>query len=190
MTPRRPRNLRPDEKELWDRVRHNTIPLRESVEKAVSNRISRTEQPKISSPVPQFRVGERSKSQVPGPAVRRSETAVVMDTKHFSRLKKGKLRPEARIDLHGMTLAQAHPALIGFILRAQQQSKRLVLVITGKGKPNEREWFFNNQTGILRHQVPHWLEEYPLRPLVLQVTQAHGRHGGDGAFYVYLRRNR
>ena len=57
-----------------------------------------------------------------------------MDAKAFARMSRGKLSPEARIDLHGMTLAEAHPELIGFILNAQAQGLRLVLVITGKGK--------------------------------------------------------
>ncbi|MFG6543173.1 Smr/MutS family protein, partial [Sulfitobacter sp. M22298] len=44
--------------------------------------------------------------------------------------------------------------------------------------------------GVLRHQVPQWLSMPPLSSLVLQVAQAHVSHGGGGAYYVYLRRNR
>ena len=44
--------------------------------------------------------------------------------------------------------------------------------------------------GVLRHQVPQWLSMPPLSALVLQITQAHVSHGGGGAYYVYLRRNR
>jgi DNA-nicking Smr family endonuclease len=40
----------------------------------------------------------------------------------------------------------------------------------------------------LRHQLPHWLSLPPLRAIVLQVSEAHLKHGGSGAFYVYLRK--
>lgn len=113
-----------------------------------------------------------------------------MDQKQFGRMKRGKLVPEARIDLHGMTLDQAHPALIRFILRSQSEGKRLVLVITGKGKSPDTFDPTPQHRGILRRQVPHWLEIPPLTQAVLQVTPAHIRHGGEGALYVYLRKGR
>ncbi|WP_341540294.1 Smr/MutS family protein [Rhodovulum euryhalinum] len=113
-----------------------------------------------------------------------------MDRKAFARLRGGKLSPEARIDLHGMTLAQAHPALNGFILRAQAEGRRLVLVITGKGLGPDGDGPIPERRGVLKRQVPHWLHQPPLSAAVLQVAEAHRRHGGEGAFYVYLRRAR
>ena len=62
------------------------------------------------------------------------QTALRMDAGTHAKMTRGKLHPEARIDLHGLTLAEAHPELIRFILNAQSQGLRLVLVITGKGK--------------------------------------------------------
>ncbi|MGL4237484.1 Smr/MutS family protein [Tabrizicola sp.] len=111
-----------------------------------------------------------------------------MDAGTHTKMTRGKLAPEARIDLHGMTLAEAHPELIRFILNAQAQGLRLVLVITGKGKRREDAGPIPHRTGALRHQVPHWLQLPPLGPAVLQVTEAHLKHGGSGAYYVYLRR--
>ena len=115
---------------------------------------------------------------------------VQMDKKAFGKLKRGKLKPEGRIDLHGMTLDRAHPALTKFILSAHQSGKRLVLVITGKGKQRDEGGPIPVRHGVLRHQVPQWLGMAPLSSAVLQVTQAHISHGGGGAFYVYLRRHR
>jgi DNA-nicking Smr family endonuclease len=111
-----------------------------------------------------------------------------MDSKAHRKLTRGKLSPEARIDLHGMTLADAHPALLRFVADAHARGLRLLLVITGKGKARNDEGPIPTRPGVLRHQVPQWLTGGPLRPLVLQVAQAHQRHGGSGAFYVYLRR--
>ncbi|WP_341799084.1 Smr/MutS family protein [Rhodovulum marinum] len=138
-----------------------------------------------------FRVGARA----PDPSAHVADGAstsmpVRMDRKAFARLKGGKLAPEARIDLHGMTLAQAHPALTGFILRNHAAGRRLVLVITGKGRGPDGDGPIPERRGVLKRQVPHWLHQAPLAAAVLQVTEAHRRHGGDGAFYVYLRRPR
>ncbi|MDX5351332.1 MAG: Smr/MutS family protein, partial [Paracoccaceae bacterium] len=111
-----------------------------------------------------------------------------MDAKTHGKMTRGKLAPEARIDLHGLTLAEAHPELIGFILNAQAQGMRLVLVITGKGKRREDIGPIPQRMGALRHQVPQWQRLPPLGPAVLQVSEAHLKHGGSGAYYVYLRR--
>ncbi|MCX7558237.1 Smr/MutS family protein [Sulfitobacter sp. F26204] len=115
---------------------------------------------------------------------------VQMDQKAFGKLKRGKLQPEGRIDLHGMTLDRAHPALTRFILSSNKSGKRLVLVITGKGKQRDKGGPIPVRHGVLRHQVPQWLAMPPLKSLVLQVSQAHISHGGGGAYYVYLRRQR
>ena len=115
---------------------------------------------------------------------------VAMDRKAHRKLTRGKLAPEARIDLHGMTLAAAHPALIRFVAAAHGQGLRLVLVITGKGKDRDEHGPIPARKGALRHEVPHWLTSGELRSLVLQVTEAHRTHGGSGAYYVYLRRRK
>jgi len=103
---------------------------------------------------------------------------------------RGKLKPEGRLDLHGMTLAQAHPALTRFILDAYDRDKRLVLVITGKGKDRDEGGPIPIRRGVLRHQVPGWLHAPPLGAVVLDIREAHLRHGGQGAYYVYLKRKR
>jgi DNA-nicking Smr family endonuclease len=113
-----------------------------------------------------------------------------MDRKAFGQMKRGKLRPEAKIDLHGMTLDRAHPALTRFILSAQAQGKRLVLVVTGKGKERDDGGPIPVRFGVLRHQVPQWLSMPPLSSAILQITESHVRHGGGGAYYVYLRKVR
>lgn len=89
-------------------------------------------------------------------------------------LRRGRLEPDARTDLHGLTQDAAYRTLIGFLVRSQAQGLKLVLVITGKG-------------GILRGALPLWLGQGELRPLVAGLREAHVRHGGAGAFYVLLR---
>jgi DNA-nicking Smr family endonuclease len=114
-----------------------------------------------------------------------------MDSRTFTRMKRGKVKPQRKLDLHGMTLAQAHPALIRFIHAAHVDGLRLVIVVTGKGRERAADLDpIPQPRGLLRHHVPGWLHAPPLRQLVLQVTDAHVRHGGSGAYYVYLSRPR
>jgi DNA-nicking Smr family endonuclease len=113
-----------------------------------------------------------------------------MDRRRFDKMRRGRMEPEARLDLHGMTAGPAHAALTRFILGAEADGRRLVLVITGKGRAPETDVFAMQRHGILRHSVPHWLAAPPLVTKVLEVVPAHARHGGSGAYHVYLRRAR
>jgi DNA-nicking Smr family endonuclease len=108
------------------------------------------------------------------------------------RLKKGLLEPQARIDLHGMTQDAAHRTLFAFLATAHSRGHRLVLVITGKGNPRKDEsagWTMSPH-GVLKQMVPRWLNEPGLAALIASTKPAHVRHGGDGALYIYLRKNR
>ena len=71
-----------------------------------------------------------------------------MDRKAFGKMKRGKLVPEGKIDLHGMTLNQAHPALVRFIMSAHAAGKRLVLVVTGKGRSGDHDGPIPERRGI------------------------------------------
>jgi len=187
----RRRHLKPEEEQLWGAVARSITPMHGPT---LQKRLERSNDPE-AAPVPpakeprlpDFRIGEKARPT----ATRDAETAPIrMDAKAFGKMVRGKLLPEARIDLHGMTLNEAHPELIRFILNAQSQGLRLVLVITGKGKPGQGDGPIPQHRGVLRQQVPHWLRQAPLGPAILQVTEAHLRHGGGGALYVYLRRGR
>jgi DNA-nicking Smr family endonuclease len=113
-----------------------------------------------------------------------------MDRRRHEKLRRGRLEPETRLDLHGLTADRAHAALDRFVTGAHAAGRRLVLVITGKGRPGDGHWSGPASGGVLRHNVPRWLALPPLSGLVLHVAPAHRRHGGEGALYVYLRRRR
>jgi len=142
-----------------------------------------------------FRVGQKAdlKNGIAGAAVNRGTLPGArseMDRRSFEKLRKGKLKIEARIDLHGMTVAQAGPTLSRFVMDSAARERRVLLVITGKGRPRDAFDMLPHQRGILRRQVPIWLTTPPLSHHILQVTEAHAKHGGGGAYYVYLRRRR
>jgi DNA-nicking Smr family endonuclease len=185
----RKRPLHPEEEALWHAVARTAKPMHAPIfRKKLSETPSVAPDPKVKHhSIPAFRLGEKPgtpRAQTAAPA------ALQMDSKAFGKMTRGKLSPEARIDLHGMTLAEAHPELIRFILSTHSNGLRLVLVITGKGKPGDDYGMMPRRSGVLRQQVPHWLRQPPLGAAILQVTEAHLRHGGSGAFYVYLRRSR
>ncbi|MDE9450172.1 Smr/MutS family protein [Aliiroseovarius sp. Z3] len=195
---RRPRHLSAEDKALWKKVAdstermHTARPLADLP--ALTAAPPKERQPKVRHPA--FQVGQNAKPSAPphnlAPSLSNSVASqpLAMDRKTFGKMKKGRLAPEARIDLHGMTIAQAHPMLIRFILDAAAADRRLVLVITGKGKHRDDGGPIPVRHGVLRHQVPHWLKTEPLRQHVLQMSEAHLKHGGQGAYYVYLRRRR
>jgi DNA-nicking Smr family endonuclease len=112
-----------------------------------------------------------------------------VDRRTLQRLKRGQLNVEARIDLHGMTQRQAYAALLNFIPAQRSYQRRLVLVVTGKGW-NPMAETPEQSLGVLRQNVPRWLNTAPFAPHVAAYTDAHVRHGGSGALYVLLRRLR
>lgn len=192
-----PRSLNPDEEALWRRVAKTATPLADR-ELPVPGKVEPAKKPPNRTPaapkLEKFEIGSKAASALPEnrfappSSGKSSGLGINMDRKIFQKMKRGKTKPEARIDLHGMTASAAQTALTSFIFSAQASGKRLVLVITGKGKRRDEDGPIPARTGVLRHQLPHWLGTPPLNHAVLQVSEAHQRHGGAGAFYVYLRR--
>jgi len=214
---RRRRKLSAEERELWSRVAATTQPARPqksapeleaelrsalTPEVAPKNgprgdtkRSLKTEpHPPAAPDLREFRIGRAAPSKrlsfdlAPSVSDHLAAQPVQMDRKKHQKMTRGRIEPESKIDLHGMTVNEAHPELIRFILNAQDRGCRLVLVITGKGKLGQDDGPIPVRRGILRHQVPQWLRLPPLGQAVLQVNQAHLKHGGAGAYYVYLRR--
>ncbi len=189
-----------DERSLWAKVTRKVTALHPEKPKAQPSANCRAEPDgavaggAVRKPIPEFRIGERGVNAgsiyefVPNASQYPELHPSRMDKKMHGRLKRGKLEPETRIDLHGMTKAQALPELSLFIHEAHVAGRRLVLVITGKGRNRERHEPMTMRGGVLKRLVPHWLGMRPLSNLVLQVTEAHPKHGGSGAYYVYLRR--
>jgi len=100
------------------------------------------------------------------------------------KFKKGKIRPERTIDLHGFTQFRAHSYINDELLKCYKSNMRSILIITGKkfGKMGAE--------GVLKREVPKWLNLSPLKEIILMTSWAMPRDGGDGALYVLLRRVR
>jgi DNA-nicking Smr family endonuclease len=108
-----------------------------------------------------------------------------------TRLMRGRVEIDGTIDLHGMRQTEAHAALTRFVHARHARGDRTLLVITGKGlKKLADDAAVIIERGVLRQMLPIWLTEPNLAPLVAGWDMAAQNHGGDGAFYVRLRRER
>jgi len=128
-----------------------------------------------------------------GPAAKKSPApAKTFDRVTLRQVKQRKIEIDGRLDLHGMTQAQAHSRLRGFIENSARTGKRCVLVITGKGAPEgERPDGLKVGgvgRGILRQMTPNWLAEAGISQYIVDYQAALPRDGGSGALYVRLRR--
>ena len=176
---RRGRSLTPEEQQLWGKVARQVTPLTRAT--APQNSGEPAVDPHAPSP------GRAVSASLPARDHRpqsypSSPPLAPIDRKARQKLARGHDVIDARIDLHGRTQIQAHRALRKFLFDAQTAGNRYVLIITGKGRDQEQ--------GILRRQVPLWLEAADLRGLVVGFDTAHPGHGGAGALYVRLRRKR
>ena len=189
---RRGRKLTEEERALWRQVAATTSrrapPAPVAPEAEAPPKPFATPEPDLP-PLRILKPVGRSKPQIALPPAP-SPAPSGLDRATETRLRKGRKQPEARLDLHGMTANRAHAALNRFISQSRAQGLRLVLIITGKGGPAAPRAFGDPSPGVLRREAPVWLSTPPLSGMVVNVSQAHPRHGGGGALYVYLKRKR
>ncbi len=180
------RKLSDEDRALWQRIAANVEPL-----KRVTTRVA------TKPPAPSITPAKPSRARLkpdlapatpirapsPPPAVVISAppNASGIDRRTTSKLRRGHIAIEGKLDLHGMTQREAHDALNRFIAGSQERGKRCVLVVTGVGKSG---------VGVLRGAVPRWLAEASLCDAVMSFAPAEPNHGGQGALYVLLRKKR
>lgn len=185
------KQLSPEDKALWDKVRRTVRPLksRSLREELDAHKGAQPDDAPPQTGALALTAGKRSPAAPPVDGITPSEpkprsaprAAAALEPRLKRRLLRGRLEPDARIDLHGMTQQRAHDRLLGFLGGAQARGHVLVLVITGKGR-SEGE-------GVLKTMVPRWLAEPAFRELVVAYEHASRHHGGEGALYVRLRRS-
>ena len=210
--PRRRGALSEEDRRIWNAVAATT----EAMHKTQPSRLVPPEQPKgpeapASEPgdepratrlartvaLPQSLRPEPAKPRAPRVTMDlRSDVGPVgrpeagLDRRTAERLRRGVRTPDARIDLHGMTAERAHRVCLTFLGDAMAQGHRLVLVITGKGGRRDEDDAWGRGRGVLKDQLPGWLRASHLRHHIVGIYEASARHGGGGAYYVYLKRRR
>jgi DNA-nicking Smr family endonuclease len=192
-----------DEALLWDYATKSLDPVK--VKPRVDPGSKRFEPASGPSPAPPRRALSTSKSVSsksppsganPAQALRprASPPLADFDRRKARQIAAGKAEVDARIDLHGLDQRAAYLRLRGFLASAHARGDRLVLVITGKGVGGALdrlgELAGGQRRGVLRRNLPGWLEGPEFREMVSSFTQAGARHGGAGALYVQLRRGR
>jgi DNA-nicking Smr family endonuclease len=175
------RTLRPEERQIWAKVAATVTPR---PGRHVPKPEPEVQKKEAEPAVRQKPAGPdaKPKAQAPGLArfARGGAPPAPQDASGEKRVRRGRVDIDGRIDLHGMTQDQARGALVRFVSRLAASEGRCGLVITGKGRaPAE---------GILRRRLPEWLGEPPLSGIVASFAPAHAKHGGDGAWYVFVRR--
>jgi DNA-nicking Smr family endonuclease len=185
------RRLTEEEERLWAMVARSITPLRAG-KRVPKREPKRDPMAALSIPSPQSaRPVKKVAADHPPPAAthhpKPPASAIAIARREKQQLARGKTEIGGRIDLHGMTQAQAHDALLHFLRRYQAEGAKFVLVITGKGSAGA---VARGERGVLRRQVPLWLGLPEFRACVLGFDAAHVGHGGEGALYVRLRRAR
>lgn len=209
----RHRPLRPEEREIWTKVaRHVTplpgksVPARPTSAGQTPTAHSRsTPDPgstagatgAVSAPVGAGAGRAHHKKAVTGSTPKRLAPAKPkrppppVDRSTEKRVRRGQVEIDGRLDLHGLTQAEAEAALKAFVQRGAARGARCLLVITGKGwgedAAGEYLPWWREAPGVIKRRCPEWLASPELAPLVSGTARAHQRHGGDGALYVFLR---
>jgi DNA-nicking Smr family endonuclease len=183
---RRSRQLDPEERRLWKLVAKSVKPLRRrKVELDEDEDVAPAPTPAIPTAPPPAVRRKSAATATPAPRPAAPPALAPLPRRERQRLARGSAEIDARIDLHGLTQAQAHAALIRFLRRARNDGARFALVITGKGA---RFAAGDGSRGLLKRQVPMWLGLPEFREHVVGFEDAHAVHGGEGALYVRLRR--
>jgi DNA-nicking Smr family endonuclease len=185
--PRRKRGLSEEERVLWESIAKQTKPLRKKPRAAKPQAVSVDADASVAAkpaaparPLPPVKT-----SRPPTPPTPVVPPLAPLGRRERSQLSRGRKEIDARLDLHGMTQTRAHLALSRFLQRAHSDGLTFVLVITGKGRMGAE-----SERGVLRRQVPQWLNLPEFRALVVGFEEAHIGHGGEGALYVRIRRSK
>jgi DNA-nicking Smr family endonuclease len=97
------------------------------------------------------------------------------------------------IDLHGYTLDQANKFIESFIIKSYEENINKLIVVTGKGlhSQNEKDPYVSNKLSILKYSVPEFISKNKnLMNIINEITDAKIEDGGEGAFYIFLKKNK
>jgi DNA-nicking Smr family endonuclease len=108
-----------------------------------------------------------------------SEEEVQASPRRMKLLRQGRLAPEAKIDLHGLTREEARSKVRYFLEDSVYQGKKTVLIVTGRGKGSGGE-------PVLRAEVERYLATEG-GVWVSEWGRAPRRYGGEGALVVFLK---
>ncbi|WP_428685582.1 Smr/MutS family protein [Sphingopyxis sp.] len=188
------RRLAPEETALWKKVAATVAPIA----KRPAPDLEPKSQPTVKPPrvTPRSSAAPAATPRPPAalPPPRRTWASSTLDGHWDRRLRKGLVRPDMSIDLHGHSLASAQALLDDAIGRALLRGARVLLVVAGRLRPGaDRLPLMHGDPrprGAIRASLPDWLSVSPYADQIVALRPAHISHGGGGAVYVILRRAR
>jgi DNA-nicking Smr family endonuclease len=178
------RRLSDDERVLWKGVTRSIAPLQKPLA-LEPDAVEPAEAP--APPKPRSRPAPAHTAPVEARKPAAPPPLAPLTRRTKQRIARGTHAIDGRLDLHGMTQAEAHDALFGFLRAKQARGSKVVLVITGKGARGGDE---SGGRGVLKRMVPLWLKLPEFRSLIIGFESAAAGHGGEGALYVSLRKMR
>lgn len=178
--PKRP--LKPEEKRAWARVAKTVRPRPGKAPAQMPPLDAIDIDPdKAAKPVPKSPRASRTFHPANTAKTAPGRTpAPIPNRGRERRIRRGQANISATLDLHGHSQESAQTQLVSFLGHHRQYGARCVLVITGKGRLGE---------GVLRKQLLRWLGTSDARRLVSGYAEAHRKHGGSGAWYIFLRKS-
>ena len=97
------------------------------------------------------------------------------------------------IDLHGFTLQEANKTVEKFINDSYDHNVSKIIVVTGKGLHSsvEKDPYVSKDLSILKYSVPEFIQKkIELMKKISEIKSAKIDDGGEGAFYIYLKRKK
>ena len=188
--------MTPDDKKIWDEISQTVKPLKKksNASEEVSIVLKKEETVEKGEGLPEsFEIKQKEPPSLEKKSSFQPQISLTQNRMLTRKFKQGTYRVQGTLDLHGQTQDEAYASLKRFLTQASQQRKKLVLIITGKGRSQNRmssegksDHSFSS-SGVLREKTPGWLENTAQFPEVLSVSMARPQDGGAGAFYVELR---
>ena len=122
---------------------------------------------------------------------------IVETGKKNKMFRRGQVSIDKKIDFHGKVLAEAEDEFQKTVLESYKLNKRCLLFVTGKGLHKQKNFIDDNLKenpklfyGKIRGAFLGWVKKPELAKYILSIEKAGPEHGGDGAFIVYLRKNK
>ncbi len=198
---RPPRGLSDEESDAWARVAASVTPLHNSpssgakaqredgasAAKPAPSRAALLDRPVPVKSAPKQIVAVRSPPVAPPP--RSGQDRSGLDGHWERKLRAGSLSPDFTLDLHEHSLDAAYNRVLGGIDIARETGARVILIIAGRERPTHAADRAEKR-GAIRAKLLDWLAASRHASAIAAIRKAHRRHGGEGALYVILKRDR
>lgn len=181
----KPPGISAEDMALWNAVNKGTKVMPDRKDRRMP-----AEEAKAPPPIPKPQPKQKPETSV-RPKAEPVNRGKGIDGGIARKLSRGDMKPQGFIDLHGKTQEQAHKMIVDFITASHAQGYRLVRIITGTGartrRDREPQDWTESEPGVLKRRFAEFMADPRIRDIVLDFREAHRKHGGAGAYYVYLR---